>query len=92
MEMTKTSASMEDWDMSREDIEEELENYSEHEPHSGFCRECPEENICMVTTNRDDRLLTCTLFAYRVASEAGFDEKIKKLMKGEAKVVEVENK
>lgn len=79
-----------EWDMSKGDIEKSLEEYSENEPYSGFCRECPEENICMVTTNREDRLLVCPLFAHRVANEAYFDDGIKGLMTGEKKVVDTD--
>ncbi len=81
---------MTDWGMDKEDIEKSLEKYGDNEPYSGFCRECPEENICMVTINREDRLLVCSLFQHRVASEAGFDEKIKGLMTGDKKVVDID--
>lgn len=81
---------MEDWSFRKEDLEKALEEAPDITPYSKLCRECTDDSICIATFLHDDGLAyLCPLLGERIKEEWRFDEKIKLLMKGRAKIVEV---
>jgi len=81
-----------DWSFGKEELEKALEEAPDITPYSGLCRECTDDSICIATFLYDNGVAhICPLLGERLKEEWRFDEKIKLLMQGKAKVVEVED-
>jgi len=79
------------WNFQKDKVSESIELTGEDAPCSRFCRDCEEEFICLTgMPGRQDKLLACPAFVRRIKNEWDFDEKIKRVMRGQAKIVEVE--